>query len=69
MRHEFAEAADATIAINPVDEVLSYHAGDVRAAIQTLLKDCVHLREQLALTEAAISRGMTRGWRPAFERL
>ncbi|SIQ57694.1 hypothetical protein SAMN05880582_102186 [Rhizobium sp. RU20A] len=65
---DLAEAVNEPIAIDPVDEVLSYHAGDIRAAILTLLKDCVHLREQLALMEASMSRGMTRGWRPAFER-
>jgi hypothetical protein len=40
--------------------VLAYHEGDALAAVQTLLDDCKHLRRQLALTEGAMSRGMTR---------
>jgi hypothetical protein len=55
----------------PVDEVaaaLSWHDGDVRATIRTLLGDCRHLREKLALAEIAVSVGYTRGWRPTDER-
>lgn len=62
-----AEAPDAS-PIDPVDEVLLYHAGNTRAAIMTLLKDCAHLREQLMLTESAMSFGLTRGWKPAYDR-
>ncbi|MDQ0559044.1 hypothetical protein QO004_000822 [Rhizobium mesoamericanum] len=40
----------------------------MNATIATLLEDIRHLRCQLALAEAATSRGMTRGWKPAFER-
>ena len=50
---------------DPIDEVeaaLAWHGGDARAAIATLLDDCRHLRLQLALTGAAMSRGFTRGW-------
>lgn len=56
---------------DPIDEVevaLAWHGGDARAAIATLLDDCRHLRLQLVLTEAAISRGFTRGWKPSPER-
>lgn len=55
----------------PVDEVaaaISWHDGDVRATIRTLLGDCRHLREQLALADIAVSVGYTRGWRPVAER-
>lgn len=51
-----------------VDAVLAWHNGDARAAIFTLLEDCRHLRHQLALTQGAMSRGMTRGWTPSFDR-
>jgi hypothetical protein len=51
-----------------VDAVLSYHEGDARAAIATLLGDVRHLRLQLALADGVMSRGMTRGWRPRFDR-
>ncbi|MBY5666307.1 hypothetical protein [Rhizobium leguminosarum] len=46
-------------------EVFAYHRGDMHAAIDTLLED---IRRQLTLAEAAMSRGMTRGWRPSYDR-
>ncbi|MBX5171618.1 hypothetical protein HJB84_17415 [Rhizobium sp. NZLR1b] len=49
-------------------EVIAYHNGDMCAAIGTLLDDIRHLRQQLALAEGAMSRGMTRGWRPSYDR-
>lgn len=55
----------------PVDEVaaaLAFHNGDVRATIGTLIGDCRHLREQLALARIGMSIGYTRGWTPSFER-
>ncbi|MGO6667965.1 hypothetical protein ACCS43_21780 [Rhizobium ruizarguesonis] len=50
------------------DKVIAYHRGDTDAAIDTLLQDIRHLRRQLALAEGAMSRGMTRGWRPDYDR-
>ncbi|WP_445304319.1 hypothetical protein [Neorhizobium sp. SOG26] len=54
--------------LSEADAVLVWHGGDSRAAIETLLEDCRHLRQELALTEGASSRGFTRGWRPSYER-
>lgn len=51
-----------------VDLALAYHDGDEVATIATLLEDLKHLRQQLLLAEGAMSRGITRGWRPSFER-
>ncbi|MGO8096689.1 hypothetical protein [Rhizobium leguminosarum] len=51
-----------------IEAVLAYHGADAQAAIGTLLDDIRHLRRQLALTEGAASRGMTRGWRPSYDR-
>ncbi len=51
-----------------VEAVLAWHDEDAKAAIATLLEDCRHLRQQLALAEGAMSAGMTRGWRPSYER-
>lgn len=51
-----------------IEAVLAYHDADARAAIGTLLDDIRHLRRQLALAEGAMSRGMTRGWRPDYDR-
>ncbi|TBY27430.1 dehydrogenase [Rhizobium leguminosarum] len=51
-----------------VDEAIAWHDGDTRATIETLLADCAHLREQLALASGCISKGLTRGWRPDPDR-
>lgn len=51
-----------------VDLAIAYHDGDAIATIGTLLDDLRHLRQQLVLAEGAMSRGMTRGWSPSFER-
>ncbi|PDS41141.1 hypothetical protein CO668_30835 [Rhizobium anhuiense] len=51
-----------------IEAVLAWHDDNARAAICTLLDDIRHLRRQLALTEGAMSRGMTRGWRPIYHR-
>jgi hypothetical protein len=51
-----------------VQAALAWHDDDVNATIATLLDDIRHLRHQLALAEGIMSRGMTRGWRPKFER-
>lgn len=53
---------------DPVEAALDWHHGDARATIATLIEDCRHLRSQLALAEGAMSRGMTRGWQPSFDR-
>ncbi len=53
-----------------VDEftaALAWHNGDAEATVRTLLADCRHLREQLALAEISMSLGFTRGWRPCRE--
>jgi hypothetical protein len=46
-----------------IEAALAWHDDDPRATI-----DILYLRQQLALAEAAMSRGMTRGWVPSFER-
>lgn len=50
------------------EEVIAYHGGDARAAVGTLLEDIRHLRRQLALAEGVMSKGMTRGWLPDYDR-
>lgn len=54
--------------VDEVEAALAYHGGDAAATIMTLLDDLRYLRLQLALTEGAMSRGMTRGWIPSYER-
>lgn len=51
-----------------VEAALAWHDEDARATIATLLLDCKHLREQLALAEQFMSRGLTRGWSPRYQR-
>jgi hypothetical protein len=55
--------------VNLVEAYLVAHAGDARAAIRELLLDADFLRDQLAIASAAMSAGMTRGWRPKYERV
>lgn len=49
-------------------KVIAFHKGGTHAAIDTLLEDIRHLRQQLTLAEGAMRRGMTRGWRPSYDR-
>ncbi|MBY3562051.1 hypothetical protein [Rhizobium laguerreae] len=51
-----------------VEAVLAWHDDNAKAAIRSLLDDCKHLRQQLALAERVMSRGMARGWAPRYER-
>ncbi|WP_082910109.1 hypothetical protein [Sinorhizobium glycinis] len=54
--------------IDPIEEALSFHEGNARVTIATLLADCGHLRQQLRTAKACISRGFTRGWRRGIEK-
>ena len=62
-------AAEKIVEIDAIqaelDDVLSYHNGDVFAAVRSLLNDCRNLRRQLAISEHLTSRGLTRGWKPS----
>jgi hypothetical protein len=63
-----SKSAQAVANSYEVEAALAYHDEDAKATIATLLGDIKHLRLQLALAEAAMSQGMTRGWKPKFER-
>ncbi|PDT55015.1 MULTISPECIES: hypothetical protein [Sinorhizobium] len=54
--------------MDEVASALAWHGGDAEATIRTLLADCKHLREQLALAQIAMGLGFTRGWSPCPER-
>lgn len=54
--------------LSDVDQALAWHDGDATATIETLLRDCAYLREQLVLARGCISKGLTRGWLPELER-
>ena len=51
-----------------VEAALAYHNGDAAAAIATLLEDVRFLKSQLAMASGAMSRGLTRGWEPKYDR-
>ncbi|MCA1439880.1 hypothetical protein I6F07_06500 [Ensifer sp. IC4062] len=54
--------------LDEVAAALAWHDGDAEATIRTLLADCKHLREQLALAQIAMGMGFARGWSPCPER-
>lgn len=53
---------------NEIDEALSWHDGDARATVATLLADCAYLRWQLELAGRVMGRDFVRGWCPDPER-
>ena len=53
--------------LDPVDAALALYGGDARATIAAALEMLQFVREQLALTEAAMSHGFTRGFKPVYE--
>lgn len=55
--------------IDLVEAVLIAHGGDSRLAIQALLQDADYLRDQLYTASCLMSYGMSRGWRPRYERV
>lgn len=67
--HLQIDVAEQTEAIDEVAAAVAWHDGDTQATIRTLLADCKHLRQQLALAEISMSLGFARGWRPSADRL
>jgi len=47
-----------------IELVLAHHKGDVRAAIQALLKDRDFLVKEIEYASLAMSLGFSRGWKP-----
>nr|CAD6613053.1 dehydrogenase [Rhizobium sp. Khangiran2] len=48
--------------------VIAAFDGDALAAIRNLLADADFLRDQLYTASCVMSAGMTRGWKPKYER-
>jgi len=48
-----------------IEQVLSYYNGDVRAAIEGLLKDRDFLVKEIEYASIAMSFGYSRGWKPS----
>lgn len=51
-----------------IDLVLDYYNGDVRAAIEALLKDRDFLAKEIEYASLAMSFGFARGWKPTVFR-
>ena len=49
--------------------VLAAAGGDPLVAIRTLLEDADFLRDELYVASTLMSAGMSRGWRPKYERV
>ncbi|MEL4373528.1 CUE domain-containing protein [Brucella cytisi] len=49
-----------------IELVLAYHKGDVRAAIESLLKDQDFLVKEIEYASLAMSMGFARGWKPTM---
>ena len=49
-----------------IELVLAYHKGDVRAAIEALLKDRDFLVKEIEYASLAMSMGFARGWKPTI---
>ncbi|MBV2143103.1 hypothetical protein KUG47_06290 [Falsochrobactrum sp. TDYN1] len=49
-----------------IEQVLSYYKGDVRAAIEGLLKDRDFLVKEIEYASLAMSFGYSRGWKPSI---
>jgi hypothetical protein len=66
------EAETDTQSVAEVDlaeSVLTAHGGDALAAIRSLLDDADFLRDQLFIASNLMSKGISRGWRPRYERV
>lgn len=67
--HRQIEVDEQTEVNDEVAAAVAWHDDDAQATIRTLLADCKHLREQLALAEVSMSLGFARGWRPSADRM
>lgn len=47
-----------------IDQVIAYHGGDMRAALEAILKDRDFLAREVEIASMAVSFGYTRGWKP-----
>lgn len=59
----------STESVDLAVSVLKAHNGDALAAIRELLADADFLRDQLWIASNLMSKGISRGWRPQYERV
>jgi hypothetical protein len=55
--------------VDLAESILTAHDGDALAAIRELLADADFLRDQLFIATSLMSKGIARGWKPAYERV
>jgi hypothetical protein len=55
--------------VDLAESVLTAHNGDALSAIRSLLEDADFLRDQLYIASNLMSKGISRGWRPRYERV
>ena len=55
--------------IDLAESVLKAAGGDALAAIRSLLDDADFLRDQLFIASNLMSKGISRGWKPKYERV
>lgn len=51
------------------EEIIASYNGDHRAALKSVLADSLFFQSQLHTASCLLSKGMGRGWTPAFERI
>lgn len=68
MPHDSHCRSERRTAARPVNAVLDLFEGDANATIGAMLAELQFVRRQLALCEAGVSVGFTRGWIPSFDR-
>ncbi|MQX11812.1 hypothetical protein GHK48_27100 [Sinorhizobium fredii] len=59
----------STESVDLAVSVLKAHDGDAIAAIRSLLLDADFLRDQLWIASSLMSKGISRGWKPQYERV
>ncbi|MEZ0003169.1 hypothetical protein [Sinorhizobium fredii] len=55
--------------VDLAEYVLRAFDGDAPAAIRALLADADFLRDQLFIASSLMSKGISRGWKPQYERV
>ncbi len=51
------------------EEIIASYNGDHQAALKSVLADSLFFQSQLHTASCLLSKGMGRGWVPAFERI
>lgn len=72
LRPEIGETEAPPAKVENIDMVralLDAHRGDYRSVVVALLEDNDFLRDQLYTASCLMSSGLSRGWKPRYERV